>query len=86
MAIADIFEALTASDRPYKRAKNLSEALKIMVFMAKDEHIDADLLRIFLRDNIYLTYAYRFLPKDQIDHVDVSELLSALDHYQMDHS
>jgi len=46
MAIADIFEALTAADRPYKKGKTLSEALKIMGFMVKDGHIDAELYDI----------------------------------------
>jgi HD-GYP domain-containing protein (c-di-GMP phosphodiesterase class II) len=67
MAIADIFEALTASDRPYKKAKTVSEALKIMSFMVKDQHIDANLFKLFVEKKIYLRYAERFLKKEQID-------------------
>ncbi len=75
MAIADIFEALTACDRPYKKAKTLSEALKIMSFMKKDQHIDADLFRLFLESGIYREYAERCLLPSQIDEVDVSQYL-----------
>ncbi|WP_426416956.1 HD domain-containing phosphohydrolase [Aestuariirhabdus sp. LZHN29] len=70
MAIADIFEALTASDRPYKTPKTLSEAIKIMGFMAKDQHIDADLFDLFIRSGIPLRYAQKFLEPEQIDQVD----------------
>ena len=61
MAIADIFEALTASDRPYKKAKTLSEAIRIMSFMRKDAHIDPALFELFLRSGVYLEYAHEFL-------------------------
>ncbi|MBF0153105.1 MAG: response regulator [Magnetococcales bacterium] len=70
LAIADIFEALTASDRPYKKAKNLSEALKIMSFMVKDQHIDGELFDLFLSSGIYQTYAEKYLKPEQIDRVD----------------
>ncbi|HGA2320664.1 TPA: HD domain-containing phosphohydrolase [Pseudomonas putida] len=72
MAIADIFEALTAADRPYKPAKSLSESVKILVFMARDQHIDGQLLRLFLSSGVYLEYAGRFLRHEQIDEVDVA--------------
>ena len=75
LAIADIFEALTASDRPYKKAKTLSEALKIMYIMKKEEHIDADLFDLFVRSGIYLEYAHTYLAKEQMDAVDVASLL-----------
>ena len=71
MAIADIFEALTASDRPYKKAKTLSEAIRIMGFMAKDQHIDGDLFQLFLDKKLYLKYANVCLNPDQIDDVVV---------------
>ena len=77
MAIADIFEALTASDRPYKKAKTLSEAIRIMDFMRRDRHIDPDLFELFLRSGIYLDYGRRFLNPDQLDEVDVSGYLRA---------
>ena len=77
MAIADIFEALTASDRPYKKAKKLSEAIRILSFMKKDNHIDPDLFDLFLKSGTHLEYAKRFLDPDQIDEVDISEYVSS---------
>jgi HD-GYP domain-containing protein (c-di-GMP phosphodiesterase class II) len=71
IAIADIFEALSASDRPYKSAKTLSQTLQIMGFMAKDGHIDADLFKIFVESKIYLRYAHKHLKPQQIDDVDI---------------
>ncbi len=76
MAIADIFEALTASDRPYKKGKTLSEALHIMSFMKKDQHIDAKIFDIFLQSGVYKEYAEKFLKKEQIDEVDIKSYLS----------
>lgn len=73
MAIADIFEALTASDRPYKKSKPLSAALRIMSHMAKDQHIDPELFHLFLSSGCYLEYAQKFLDPEQIDNVDISE-------------
>lgn len=75
-AIADIFEALTASDRPYKKAKTLSESVKILSFFKKDNHIDPDLFDLFLRSGVYLRYAERFLKPEQIDAVDVEKYLA----------
>jgi HD-GYP domain-containing protein (c-di-GMP phosphodiesterase class II) len=77
MAIADIFEALTAGDRPYKKAKTLSESIKIMGFMKKDRHIDPDLFDLFLRSGVWLRYAERYCAPEQIDKVDVAPYLSA---------
>ena len=77
MAIADIFEALTASDRPYKKAKTLSECLKILAGFRDRQHIDADLFALFLRSGVYLTYAERYLQPEQIDAVDVEPYLAA---------
>ena len=79
MAIADIFEALTAADRPYKAPKKLSESVKIMSFMNKDAHIDSDLFELFLTSGIYRKYAERFLDKSQIDEIDISEYLKGDD-------
>ena len=67
MAIADIFEALTAVDRPYKKGKTLSEAIRIMSFMKKDQHIDPELFDLFLRSGVYREYAERFMKPEQID-------------------
>ena len=77
MAIADIFEALTAADRPYKKAKSLSESIKIMSFMKKDQHIDADLFELFLQSGVYRDYAEQFLDKAQIDEVDIGAYLDS---------
>jgi len=76
MAIADIFEALTAADRPYKKGKSLSEAIRIMSFMKKDNHIDPELFDLFLRSGVYMDYARRFLSRDQIDEVDLKAYLA----------
>ena len=70
MAVADIFEALTASDRPYKKGKKLSECLKIMGTMKTDSHIDPDIFDIFIRQRVYLDYAEEFLDPEQIDEID----------------
>ena len=75
MAIADVFEALTASDRPYKKGKTLSQALKIMSFMKKDQHIDGELFALFLRSGIYTVYAQEHLKPEQIDEVDIESYL-----------
>lgn len=74
MAIADVFEALTAADRPYKPGKTLSESLQIMGKMKMDQHFDADLFDIFIWEKVYETYAQRFLKPEQIDDVDVSKI------------
>ncbi|WP_455211255.1 HD-GYP domain-containing protein, partial [Kaarinaea lacus] len=76
MAIADIFEALTASDRPYKKAKTLSESLRIMSFMRNDGHICPQLFNLFLSSGIYHDYAQQFLSPEQIDNVDVNQFMS----------
>jgi len=79
MAIADIFEALTAADRPYKLPKKLSDGVKIMSFMKKDAHIDAGLFELFLTSGIYKEYAEKFLRPEQIDDVDITEYIKADD-------
>ncbi|MDG2032928.1 MAG: HD domain-containing phosphohydrolase [Rhodospirillales bacterium] len=79
MAIADIFEALTAADRPYKAPKKLSESIKIMNFMRKDGHIDADLFELFLSSGIYQEYAEKFLLPEQLDAVDASQYLETVE-------
>jgi hypothetical protein len=75
MAVADVFEALTASDRPYKKAKTLSEAIKIMGFMKKERHLDPDLLDLFLRSGLWKTYADQYLDPSQIDTPDIDAVL-----------
>jgi HD-GYP domain-containing protein (c-di-GMP phosphodiesterase class II) len=77
MVIADIFEALTASDRPYKKSKTLSESIRILSFMRNDKHIDADLFDLFLSSGVYLQYANKFLSAEQIDEVNIEDYLSS---------
>jgi HD-GYP domain-containing protein (c-di-GMP phosphodiesterase class II) len=72
MGIADIFEALTAKDRPYKKGKTLTESLTILGKMKLGGHIDPDLFDVFIRERVYLDYARRFLAPEQIDDVDLS--------------
>lgn len=77
MAIADIFEALTAADRPYKKGKTLSEALQIMSVMKKDQHIDAELFELFLRSGVYMEYAQCYMAVEQIDEVDIATYINS---------
>ncbi|WP_045498467.1 HD domain-containing phosphohydrolase [Vibrio hyugaensis] len=76
LVIADIFEALTAGDRPYKKAKPVSVAIDIMHKMALDEHLDMDLFILFVESGVYLDYAKKFIPETQVDEVDVQKYLS----------
>lgn len=77
MAIADIFEALTAVDRPYKKGKTLSEALTIMARMRDAEHIDPELFDLFLYAGIWRQYGERYMRPEQLDGVDVSAFARA---------
>jgi HD-GYP domain-containing protein (c-di-GMP phosphodiesterase class II) len=74
MGIADIFEALTAKDRPYKRGKTLSESLFILGKFNESGHIDPDLFDVFVREKVYLQYARQFLDQEQIDEVEESRI------------
>lgn len=74
MGIADIFEALTAKDRPYKKGKTLSESLEILGRMKESHHVDPDLFDIFVRRKVYQRYAEMFLDPEQIDQVDESRI------------
>src|SRR3970040_2326231 len=74
MGIADIFEALTAKDRPYKKGKTLSESLEILGRMKVHGHVAPDLFDIFVRKKVYRRYAEEFLDREQIDEVDESKL------------
>ena len=75
MAIADIYEALTAADRPYKDGKKLSQAMRIMGFMKNDYHIDEDLFEIFVSSGVYKHYADEHVAERQIDDVDEKAIL-----------
>jgi len=74
MGIADIFEALTARDRPYKPGKTLTESLQILGKMRLDGHIDPELFDIFIRSRVYERYAKDYLDPTQVDVVDVKKI------------
>jgi len=74
MGIADIFEALTARDRPYKRGKTLSESLAILGRLKLNNHVDPDLFDIFMWEKVYEKYAQQFLDPEQIDEVDLAKI------------
>ena len=74
MGIADIFEALTAADRPYKSGMTLSQALAIMCRMRDNGHIDPDLFEVFVRERVYLRYGEQFLEAGQVDAVDMTAM------------
>jgi len=74
MGIADIFEALTAKDRPYKKGKTLSESLEILGKFSLNGHIDPDLFDVFVRKQVYRRYAEMFLDQEQVDEVDESRI------------
>lgn len=74
MALADVFEALTAADRPYKAPKTLTDSLRIMAFMCKDQHLDTELFRYFLHSGLWRTYAGSYMKAEQIDAVDVATI------------
>lgn len=75
MAIADIFEAITASDRPYKKPYRLSESLRILCDMKKNRHIDPDVFELFLTSGVYKEFAAKYLLPEQIDEVDIFEFI-----------
>ena len=74
MGIADIFEALTAQDRPYKKGKTLSESLHILGKMKLNGHVDPDLFDIFIWEKVYEEYARKFLEPHLIDAVDLIQV------------
>jgi len=78
MAIADIFEALTAADRPYKKAKTLSESIRIMARLKAQQHIDGELFDLFLTSGVYREYAARYLDPAQIDEVVPEDYVGAV--------
>ena len=77
MALVDVFEALTAADRPYKPSKTLSESLGIMAARCRNGHLDPDLYQYFVRSRVWLDYARAFMNPAQIDDVDTEALLRA---------
>lgn len=75
MVIADIFEALTAVDRPYKRPKMLSECIAILADMRDKGQIDGDLFDLLLSSGVYIEYGRKYLQPDQCDAVDITQFL-----------
>jgi HD-GYP domain-containing protein (c-di-GMP phosphodiesterase class II) len=73
LALADVFEALTASDRPYREGNTLSQALKTLGFMVKDNQLDPDIYDLFVNEKIYIDYAKRELFLSQIDETESQE-------------
>jgi HD-GYP domain-containing protein (c-di-GMP phosphodiesterase class II)/HAMP domain-containing protein len=82
IAIADIFEALTAKTRPYKKGKTLTEALFVLGSMRQNGHIDPDIFDVFISEKVYLRYAAKYLSKEQIDEIVLSEIPG----YSLQHS
>ena len=76
MVMADVFEALTAADRPYKSAMTLSRALATLADMVREGHLDPEIFRLMLEQRIYSDYAERFLTPAQRDSVDTEALLA----------
>jgi HD-GYP domain-containing protein (c-di-GMP phosphodiesterase class II) len=74
IGLADVFEALTARDRPYKPGKPLSEVLNILGRMVQDQQLDSDLFDVFVRNRIWLDYARQYLLPEQMDAVDVDQI------------
>jgi HD-GYP domain-containing protein (c-di-GMP phosphodiesterase class II) len=75
MAVADIFEALTAADRPYKKPKKLSTCIKIMSTMRDDGHICPDLFELFLKAGLHREYAEKYMKPEQVDEVNIEEYI-----------
>ena len=74
MAITDIFEALSAVDRPYKKAKPVSECLNILGIMVNNNHLDADIFAVFIESEVYKKYIIEFANPEQLDEVDLNSL------------
>ena len=75
LALADVFEALTAADRPYKTAKTLTESLSILKKMVIDDHLDKDVYNLFLTTGCYLDYAHEHLSIEQMTDIDIEDYL-----------
>ena len=75
LVLADIFEALTAHDRPYKDAKTLTQALAILSRMAKENHVDKDIFNLFLQSGAYMVYAKEYLSPEQVDKIQIEDFL-----------
>ncbi|PXX42902.1 HD domain-containing phosphohydrolase [Aquitalea magnusonii] len=78
IAMADIFEALTAADRPYKKQNTLNEAIEILFSFVRKEHLDAKIFEVFLTSGVYIKYAKKYMPSVMIDHIDIGKYLTLL--------
>jgi HD-GYP domain-containing protein (c-di-GMP phosphodiesterase class II) len=78
LGLADVFEALTARDRPYKPGLSLGRALSILESMRDEGHIDGDLFEVFVRSKLYLRYAAEYLDPEQIDEALIDEVTRSL--------
>jgi hypothetical protein len=74
MGCAEVFEALTAKDRPYKKGKTLSESLKIMGTMAEEQHIDQEVFTLLIDSGVFQDYANSYVDPSQFDEIDPSKL------------
>ena len=74
MGLADVFEALTAKDRPYKQPMSMSKALSILGNMAEEGHVDPDLYRVFIEQGVWQTYGALHMDPAQLDQVDIGSL------------
>ena len=74
LGLADVFEALTAPDRPYRSPMTVSEAVEMLRSMVKEGHLDADLFEVFLRERVHLLYAREQLRPEQLDDAMLDEL------------
>ena len=84
IAVADIFEALTANDRPYKTPMGLQRAMKILGKMVQEKDIDAEIVKIFLKSGLYMKYAEQYLSEKQLADIDVNEWIAT--YYPEDYS
>ena len=78
LGLADVFEALTASDRPYKAPKTMSESLKILVKMVQENHIDGEIFQLFLESDIWRVYGEKYLKPQQCDVTDIEDYLKQI--------
>jgi HD-GYP domain-containing protein (c-di-GMP phosphodiesterase class II) len=72
LAVADVFEALTASDRPYKKPNSLNQSMRILSFMVKDKELDRDLVKFFVDKGLHLEYAKDNLMESQMDEITIN--------------
>lgn len=79
--LANVFEALTAAERPYKKAKTLSVAILLLHQLVEEDLIDRDIFELFLTSGVYLQYARRFMTAEQIDDVDISKFIREEERY-----